>query len=174
MTCQIASEAAFGVPHCVFHNRFAVGCLMRSGHCLDSPHASGALRHTFLNADANVCLLGSWLCQMTVYNTVQDSPATGASKGSANNAADKYSSILATSNNNEDGDFDDFDPQGTSNSSKPFTYNSAFSEDTNRSALTKVDLFAPSLAAASSPPIVAPEMEPAESNIYLVDPFVRI
>ncbi|GKE09207.1 hypothetical protein Tco_1412758 [Tanacetum coccineum] len=142
---------------------------MRSGHCLDSPHASGALRHTFLNANANVYLLGS--C------TVQDSPATGASKGSANNAADKYSSILATSNNNEDGDFDDFDPQGTSNSSKPFTYNSAFSEDTNRwfiYDITKVDLFAPSLAAASSPPIVAPEMEPAESNIYLVDPFVRI
>ncbi|GKB21380.1 clathrin interactor EPSIN 1, partial [Tanacetum coccineum] len=34
--------------------------------------------------------------------TVQDSPATGASK--------------ATSNNNEDDDFDDFDPRGTSNS----------------------------------------------------------
>ncbi|GJZ79234.1 clathrin interactor EPSIN 1 [Tanacetum coccineum] len=49
-------------------------------------------------------------------STVQDSPATGASKGSVNSAADKYSSISATSNNNEDDDFDDFDPRGTSNS----------------------------------------------------------
>ncbi|PWA47661.1 ENTH/VHS-like protein [Artemisia annua] len=82
-------------------------------------------------------------------STVQDSPATGASKGWVNNASDKYSSLSATSNNNED---DDFDPRGTSNSSKPSTVmllSVMISEDTNTVVYLccspQVDLFGDSL-----------------------------
>ncbi|KAL7601181.1 hypothetical protein Lser_V15G22480 [Lactuca serriola] len=53
-------------------------------------------------------------------STIQDSSASGASKASVKSAADKNSSIRlqsvsAPSNDNDD-DFDDFDPRGTSNS----------------------------------------------------------
>ncbi|KAL8209858.1 hypothetical protein R6Q57_006590 [Mikania cordata] len=51
-------------------------------------------------------------------STIQDSTATGASKVSTKNASDKYSSIslqtLNAPSNNDDDDFDDFDPRGTS------------------------------------------------------------
>ncbi|KAI7742958.1 hypothetical protein M8C21_010429, partial [Ambrosia artemisiifolia] len=52
------------------------------------------------------------------HSTTEDSTVTGASKSSIKNASDNYSSIpsqtsSAPSNNNDD-DFDDFDPRGTS------------------------------------------------------------
>ncbi|KAI3692617.1 hypothetical protein L6452_32437 [Arctium lappa] len=70
-------------------------------------------------------------------STIQDSSATVASKPSIKSASEKYSTIpsqssSAPSNNNED-DFDDFDPRGTSNA-KPATGSSP-----------QVDLFGQSL-----------------------------